>query len=319
MKKPFKFLFLFVLILSICSCASLAASAEEYFSIGMAYFELGRYEEAERWLNRARQADRTMVASTYNLGRLAFERQRYDEAAAHFEEILRMDGDNTIALRAAAYTRIKMGDFENADRHYSRLLQFIPESADDGYNHALVLYAMERYEQAEQVLANYPAAVQDNRDVMLLYARSRSAQNKIEAIDSYAAYLNINDSDARVRYEYALVLEQHELYARALEELRRAMSDTSAAASNPARHDIRFAIARVLLIADGESGEGITEMEAAVSDGFNDIAAIEELIDSGRLSASNQNSLRAIVNNIRPSEAEEQEEVLEEDPESGSE
>ena len=319
MKKLFRLVFPLLLILSICGCTSLAISAEEYFSIGMAYFNLGRYEEAERWLNRARQADRTMVASTYNLGRLAFERQRYEEAADHFEEILGRDGDNTIALRAAAYTRIRMGDFEIAERHYSRLLQLVPESADDGYNHALVLYAMERYEQAEQTLARYPIAVQENRNVMLLYARSQSSQNKVEAIDSYAAYLNLN-SDARARYEYALVLEHHELYARALEELRGAISETSATASNPARHDIRFAIARVLLIADSESSEGITEMETAVRDGFNDTEAIEELINSGRLSASNQSSLRSIVNNLHHSaeEDDEPEETSEDDSESGS-
>ena len=296
-------IFLFTTLL-IYSCAGLAASADEYYSIGMAYFDLGRYEEAERWLNRARQADRTMTASTYNLGRLAFERQRYEEAAEYFEEILQRDSDNVIALRAAAYTRIRMGDFETADIHYSRLLALVPESADDGYNHALVLYAMERFEQAEQVLAGYPTAVQENKDVMLLYARSQSAQNKIEAIDSYAAYLNVN-SDVRARYEYALVLEQHELYARSLEELRSAISEISSSAVNPARYDIRFAIARVLLIADSESGEGITELETAISEGFSDYEAVEELINSGRLSSSHQSSLTRIAHNMRYSEEEE--------------
>ncbi|MDR2363935.1 MAG: tetratricopeptide repeat protein, partial [Spirochaetaceae bacterium] len=38
----------------ISSCATWGASAEEYYSLGMAYFELGKFEEAEKWLNRAR-------------------------------------------------------------------------------------------------------------------------------------------------------------------------------------------------------------------------------------------------------------------------
>ena len=115
----------------ICSCAGNAASAQEYFSIGMAYFDLGKYEDAEKWLNRAMQSDRTMTASQYNLGRLAFERQRYSEAARHFEDVLKKDPNNVLALRAAAYTRIKTGDIDIAQRHYSRLLELVPENADD--------------------------------------------------------------------------------------------------------------------------------------------------------------------------------------------
>jgi tetratricopeptide (TPR) repeat protein len=279
------------------SCVGMATSAEEYFSIGMAYFDIGRFDEAERWLNRARQSDRTMVASTYNLGRLAFERQRYDEAAEYFEDILKSDSDNVFALRAAAYTRIAMGDINTANRHYSRLLQLVPESADDGYNHALVLFAMGRFGETEAVLERFPFALADNRDALLLYARSQAALNKVESIDSFAAWLVVH-SDPKVRYEYAQVLEHHEFYARALEEYRLALSETPAASVDPERHDIRFAIARVLLIADDTSTEGITELEAAVNDGFDNIEALEKLMNDERIGTTNINSIRYIISNM---------------------
>jgi len=286
----------------ICGCAGNAASAQEYYSIGMAYFELGKYEEAEKWLNRARQYDRTMAASQYNLGRLAFESGRYNEAAELFEDILKKDPDNVLALRAAAYARIKTGDIAIAQRHYSRLLELVPENADDGYNHALVLYAMERYGEAGQVLEKYPYSLRDNRDLLLLYARIQNAQNKVEAIDIYSAWLN-EGSDPKVRYEYALALEFHELYARALEEYRKAISEVTSQTANIKKSDIRFALARVLLIADGESTEGITEMRNAVDEGFNDIAAIENLIESGKITGANRESLRNIVSDMRRTES----------------
>ncbi|MCL2271042.1 MAG: tetratricopeptide repeat protein, partial [Treponema sp.] len=61
-------------VIALNGCASWgAASAEEYFSIGMAYYDMGKFAEAEKWLNRAKARDRTMSASEYNLGRIAFE------------------------------------------------------------------------------------------------------------------------------------------------------------------------------------------------------------------------------------------------------
>ncbi|MDR0463675.1 MAG: tetratricopeptide repeat protein [Treponema sp.] len=298
MKNKIISLFLFLIIFSFLNgCTGMAASAEEYYTIGMAYFDNGKYEEAEMWLNRARQADRTMTASVYNLGRIAFERQRYREAASHFENILEKDPDNVLALKAAAFTRIRTGDLEIASRHYSRLLTLVPESADDGYNHALVLYAMERYGEAEDVLNKYPFALLENNDVMLLHARTLKAQNKIEAIDSYSNILSIS-SDPKVRYEYAQLLEYHKIYARSLEEYRQALSQTQASSSDPARRDIHFSIARVLLTADGENSEGITELESAVNDGFKDISLIEELLNIDGVSIENKNAIRGILGNL---------------------
>ena len=296
MKKVLQFLFLIFTVFVICKCSGLAASAEEYYTIGMAYFELGKYEEAENWLNRARSADRTMTASQYNLGRLAFEMQRYEEAADYFEEILKKDPDNILALKAAAYTRIKTGNIDIADRHYKRLLELVPESADDGYNHALVLFAMGRFSDSEEVLERYELQMLGNSEMQLLYARVLNAQNKAEALDSYASWL-INNKDAKVRNEYAQILESGEYYARALAEYRLALSET--AASGSFSTEIRFNIARVLLIAESESGEGITVLQAIVNEGFNDLSAIEELLADERISPVNKDSIRIIASNLK--------------------
>ncbi|MCL1955469.1 MAG: tetratricopeptide repeat protein [Brevinematales bacterium] len=279
------------------SCAGMAASAEEYYSIGMAYFELGKFEEAEIWLNRAKSADKTMVASQYNLGRLAFEKKQYNEAARLFEGILKKDPDNILALKAAAYTRINTGDLETAEKYYARLQELIPESADNGYNHALVLYAMKRYSDAEEILKNYFLSMLENSEMQLLFARCQKAQNKIEAIDSYSNWLN-NNSDVRARYEYAQLLELHELYARSIEEYRKALSETSSS-EKALNREIRFSLAKLLLIADNESREGITELQTAVNDGFNNIEALENLLVNEKISAVNKDSIRNIISGIK--------------------
>ena len=319
MKKIiYSFLFIFISF-SICGCVSQAISAEEYYLIGMAYFELGKYTDAEMWLNRARLADKTMTASTYNLGRLAFERQKYDEAAKYFEDILKLDPLNVHALRAASYTRIKTGELEIAQTHYAKLLTLVPESSDDGYNHSLVLYAMERYSDAQAVMEKYPFALLENRDVMLLYARTLNKQDKVEALDCYAALLNIN-SDAKIRYEYAGILEQYEFYARAIEEYRTSLSATTAAAVDPKRNEILFAIARALLTADSADALGIEELQAAVEGGFKDIEAVESLLNIEHISSANIVGIQDVIKGLQGETEEPKEETLisEDDSESSS-
>jgi len=279
------------------SCAKPATSAQEYYSIGMAYFELGKYEEAEKWLNRATQADRTKVASTYNLGRIAYERKKYEEAAKYFEAVLKKDSDNVPALKAAAYSRIKTGEIEIAEKHYSKLFTLVPESADDGYNHALILFALERYTQAEEVLEKYPAALQENKDTMLLYARCQAKTKNVKAIDSFSNWLAVN-TDAKVRYEYAQLLEENSLYARAIEEYQKALTEITDKAVNLKKNEVRFALARVLIIADGENPEGVKELQTAVTDGFKDVEAVEKLLNN-KISAANKTSIQDIIKNMK--------------------
>jgi len=283
------------LIVILTGCASWgAASAEEYFAIGMAYYDMGRYDEAEKWLNRAKARDRTKSASEYNLGRIAFELGRYDDAVKYFETILRRDSRNVLALKAAAYTRIRMGDMKRAADMYDMLLALVSESADDGYNYALVLFAMEKYAEAEKVLKDHEFALLDNSDVLLLYARTQRIQDKPEAIDTYDRWLT-NNKDAKVSQEYAELLEEHELYARALDVYRAAYTGLSASSVDPTRAEIRFTIARLLLIADSGNTEWKKELKEAIVEGFSDADEIEKLLADERISATLKDEIQAII------------------------
>jgi tetratricopeptide (TPR) repeat protein len=282
------------------SCASQAVSAEEYFSIGMAYYELGKFEEAEKWLNRARSVNRTMVASEYNLGRIAFETGRYKEAVEHFEKILERDPQNVMALKAAAYARIKNGDIEEAEALYVRVLALVPEEADNGYNYALVLYAMEKYDKAEEVLLKYPYALDENQDALLLLARTQKALKKIEAADNYAKWIGAGTQAVpQVLYEYAQVLEAATLYVRALEQYRAAIAALQTDTETLKKADLRFECARLLLTVDSGSDEGITELDAAVAEGFTDTEALEKLLDNSVISEAHKDSIRRAIDRIK--------------------
>ncbi|MDR0411016.1 MAG: tetratricopeptide repeat protein [Treponema sp.] len=284
----------FLASLSVISCVTNAISAEEYYNIGMAYFDIGKYAEAETWLNKARSARKTMTASDYNLGRIAFETKRYKEAEEYFERVLKKDSNNIQALKAVAYTCIKLGNFDKAESLYNKVLALVPESVDDGYNYALVLYAVEKYPQAEEVLVKYPTLLENN-DTLLLYARCQKAQSKPEAIDNFIKYLEIKD-DANVRYEYAESLEQASLYARALEEYRTTYEALPQESIAPAKSTVRFVIARVLLLADSDNDEGIEELKGALIDGFDDFDAVKALLTEN-IPESRKIEIQALLDN----------------------
>jgi tetratricopeptide (TPR) repeat protein len=273
----------------------------------MAYYDQGKYEEAERWLNRARMMDKTRVASEYNLGRIAYETGRYEDATRYFEQVLARDPDNVLALKAAAYSRIKMGDLIGAERLYEKALTLEPESADQGYNYALVLMALDKPEKAEEVLQKYKILMVENKNLLLLLARAQKAQNKVEAVDSYNQWLEGND-DAKVRYEYAQVLEAAEFYARALEEYRTVAAalpqgQTNSDPTAPVRTDVRVSAARLLLIADPEKNDGITELETAAAEGLTDTERLTALLDEPGISAEHKAEVRRIIEGIEKANA----------------
>jgi tetratricopeptide (TPR) repeat protein len=264
------------------SCASMTASAEEYYSIGMAYFEMGKYDEAERWLNRALSLKRTMSASEYNLGRIAYGTGRYTDALGKFNAILRKDPENVMALKAAAYTQVKLGNLTDARKLYDKVLTLEPEAADSGLNYATILYAMDEPKEAEEVLQKYDYTILDDKDALLLLARVQKAQEKPEAIDNYDLWLSKN-SDAQVQYEFSIALENGGFYARALESARKTLEELSSDTETLKRSEVRFLIARLILISDPENEEGITELREAVRGGFENQEAMDALRDDERL------------------------------------
>jgi tetratricopeptide (TPR) repeat protein len=241
---------------SLVSCVSSAAKAEEYYALGTAYFELQKYAEAENYFNKAKFHKKTKIASEYNLGRIAYETGRYEEAEAYFDRIISADSENITALKAAAYTCIKLEDLERAEVYYRRILNLEPESYDQGYNYALVLSALGKHAEAEQILLKYNDT--ENPGAWLVLARVQKYQEKPEAADSYSASL-LKKDDPEVRAEYAVYLESIGLAAKALEEYRKVLENSELAAER--KEEITKTIERLEAGGSEADGKGSTEAE----------------------------------------------------------
>ncbi|MCL1814915.1 MAG: tetratricopeptide repeat protein [Treponema sp.] len=229
------------------SCITPAVKAEEYYALGMAYFKLQRYAEAETWFTKAKFNRTTKIASEYYLGRIAYETGRFREAKNCFERIIVQDADNITALKAAAYTCIKLEDYNLAENYYRRVLELVPESYDEGYNYALVLMAMGKAEEAEGVLIRHSNT--ENPMALLILARSQRQRGRPEAADAYNASL-LKEDDPLVRSEYAAYLAEMGLYEKALEEYRRTLKNEKL--SEEKRKTVQEAMGR--LETDGKGG-----------------------------------------------------------------
>jgi tetratricopeptide (TPR) repeat protein len=205
-------------------------------------------------------------------------------------------------LRASAYTKIKLSDIEGAESYYERVLRLVPESYDDGYNYALILFAMDKTGRAEEVLLKYDLIIDSNSDAVLLLARVQAKLNKVEAVDNYNRYLQVKP-DNKVRFEYAEVLEKNEFYARAQEEYDAILEELPSGESSDGEGDltrpqILFAVARLLLIAEADSDSGVTALSRAVEEGFKDIPALQAMLEEPKITDAQKEEIRRVITEL---------------------
>jgi tetratricopeptide (TPR) repeat protein len=275
-----------LLAVTVFSCVS-DTRAEDYYALGTGYYDLGNYEEAEKWFDKSKFNAKTKMASLYNLGRVSFERGNYDKALDYFEDILEKDPENLTALKAAAYTCVKAGDTQAALEYYRRAAALLPENAEERYNYALLLNALEMYREAETALlsGSRDSAAPKRDDALddkqlLLLARVRKSLEKPEAVDDYNAYLARTD-DPAVRFEFAETLEEQKLYAKALEEYTRlGTAPADSAAKHPEKSLVLFRIARVMLVSDPADEKGLDALSEALKSGYADQAEIDALFEA---------------------------------------
>jgi tetratricopeptide (TPR) repeat protein len=289
------------LIVSICtwaffvSCASGPASVseDELYSLGKAYYDLGKYSEAEVWFQKASTFKKTKNASMYYLGRIAFQQQKYEDAARIFEALLKSDQDNILLLKAVAFSNLKAQKFEKAELQYKRVIELVPGSKDSTYGYALVLYGLQKYDDAYRLLKDLKADSGEDRDALLLLARTEYKLSFPEALDHYTKWLEKGD-DPVVLKEFAEVAEQQALYSRAIEAYKKIKQTNREELAGLQKGETDFLIGRLLLLADPSDGQGIKSIETALSAGYNSKEEFDALLADYRLTEDQRQALMAL-------------------------
>jgi tetratricopeptide (TPR) repeat protein len=152
---------------------------------GEAALEAGRLDEAERYLNSARTLGESPELWN-NLGGLALEQGRANEALALFEKTLAANPRSVYAWVNAGQAAAKLGDGDKAERCFRQALEIDPNDADAANQLGLLLAkrglssdAQKLFERAIETRRNFAAAI---NNLAILFASTGRPSEAIAAL-----------------------------------------------------------------------------------------------------------------------------------------
>lgn len=133
--------FLLVSILLLAGCRSIPDNiTEEYYNIGNAYFDAGKYDKAIEYYFKALNGKTESRNSIYyNLGIALIDTGRYAQGLEQFDLLLTIDPDNITVLQADAYGYYLSGETEKALEVYDHILSLFEYDSNALYNKALIV------------------------------------------------------------------------------------------------------------------------------------------------------------------------------------
>jgi serine/threonine protein kinase/Tfp pilus assembly protein PilF len=164
--------------------------------LGLAYSQLGHWEEAREWINKALEirpdlADaHAMTANTY------LEERRYDEAKAIAQELIQRQPDDYAGYDLMARIEVRTGSLPQARELFARVLEMWPGGDPDLKNDvehylACVLWKLSERDQARPLMEQASAWLrnevengsEDSRFLFRLAVMEAVQGNKTQALD----------------------------------------------------------------------------------------------------------------------------------------
>jgi tetratricopeptide (TPR) repeat protein len=248
---------LVISLFSACATTPTARLAQEWYDIGNAWYDQGKWEKAGTAYSRAIALDPGLSAASYNLSRALAESGNYTGALAAIDAVLASDRLNVKALSSRAYILYKSGNFKAAAGAYDQVLALAPDAPDARFNAALIKVGAKDYEGALAELAPLITASTDDVNVRILNARALAGSGKLTSSDFVTlAGLYVASRD----------------YAKAIDAY------AAATASDPKNADAWFALARLRLVEAEDGKAGLEALGKALGAGFADKKAAADLL-----------------------------------------
>lgn len=127
--------------------------AEEYFNLGNAFFELGRYQDSFDYYSRAIRLSDDIPAAGYNLARLHEQRGEYAQAVRVLEDLLAEDPSNGLYRETRAFVRFQQGQRSAAREEYAEIIEEYPARVRLRYNLGVLELDAGNEDRAYRVLA----------------------------------------------------------------------------------------------------------------------------------------------------------------------
>lgn len=261
------------LLLFSCASTQVPDLAQEFYDIGNAWLEMGKWDKAGSAYEKALFYDRTLVAASYNLARALIEAGSYPKALEILNELLSEDGDNVRLITLRAYALYRSGDDLAALDAYRRASELNPYDAATLRNLSLLLERAGRDEEALALLRELYAVDPSNdtilRRLALLEAKEADSESAEELL---TAYLARKGDDLEVLRRRATLREGRELFALALEDW------TALVKAQDADADAWFHVARIRLVVAGDGAGGLEALRKALDAKYSDAESAAALL-----------------------------------------
>lgn len=263
------------IVLGACATApSTRELAEEYVNLGNVYFETGDLERSFELFERALELDPSVSAASYNAARVQIERGQITAAIDLLAQLLRDDPDNVIYRETLAYALYSRGDVPDALREYRRVLTIAPGLVRAVYNMALIQLEFEQAWSAYHTLNSAADLAREDAEYQLLLADAAWAvRQENAAVQALQDAIAADADDLQLRIDAAARFLDWEFPLLTIEALlarETLVADDAVGA---------FLLARAYLESGGDFDAGRRWLNNAVSAGFDDSAALAELLD----------------------------------------
>ncbi len=200
-------------------------------ALARAYAQTGQFEKAEAELRRALAADPGNLQIYAQLARLARERGETNAEQRIYREILELRPHHHATLMALADVQLGENDAEGALRTLSEIEAHYPNDMRSVVRLGFLYYEAESFRESEARFETFLATEPDDYEVrfFLGIVRRQMGDDDAGAIEAFSAIPEQSDHFAEARTQLAVLFEREADFARALEEIERAV------AANPTR------------------------------------------------------------------------------------
>ena len=112
-----------------------------HYNLGVVRFRQGKFEEAAAHYNEAIRLNPGYAEAHNNLGVVRLRQGKFVEAAAHYNEAIRLDPGYAGPHNNLGVVRFHQGKFAEAAAHYNEAIRLDPDDAESLNNRAMMLAA----------------------------------------------------------------------------------------------------------------------------------------------------------------------------------
>jgi len=257
--------------------------AVEWYGVGNAWMDAGKYAEAGKAYDRALALDPGLIAASYNAARALVEAASYDKALPIARKLLAGDPKNVRYITLDAWILWKAGRAKEAAAAYETAFALDPWSEDVVYDSSLLLLESGEAADAKKAVARLEPLVQakpDEKDDLALYARALGAVGRDDdAISAWENLRSMDGADAAGLEALAALYEKHGSLAKAMDAL------DAATKKDPKSAQSWFDLARLRLTTADDGKGGLDALGQAIAAGFKDKTAAAALLSSSSLAS----------------------------------